>query len=61
MSSVPEQLIELADVALYLAKTQGRDRACVADTVVDQKGAALRLAEPSEHGINVRQTVAAVA
>lgn len=31
MSRRPEDLVRLADVALYQAKAQGRDRACVAD------------------------------
>ncbi len=31
MSSLPQDLVHLADVALYQAKAAGRDRACVAD------------------------------
>lgn len=50
MSRRPDDLIRLADVALYQAKAQGRDRACIADPSVAGDGT--REAETSDVGID---------
>lgn len=50
MSRRPEDLVRMADVALYQAKAQGRDRACIADPgAVDES---LREAELDGPGID---------
>jgi diguanylate cyclase (GGDEF)-like protein len=50
MSRRSEQLIQLADVALYHAKASGRDRACIADPSIGLDGV-VRHAQPMGQGI----------
>ncbi len=52
MSSRPEELIQLADLALYQAKASGHDRACLADPSVQAEEPMVRNAELSPRGIN---------
>jgi diguanylate cyclase (GGDEF)-like protein len=48
MSRRPDQLITLADVALYQAKAEGRDRACIADPSAHDGTHLLRRSEAAE-------------
>jgi len=48
MSRHPDELIRLADVALYQAKAEGRDRACIADPSVDFDDTIVRRTEPAD-------------
>ncbi|MEY2654626.1 MAG: hypothetical protein RLZZ524_1654 [Pseudomonadota bacterium] len=49
MSGRPEDLVQLADVALYQAKAEGRDRACIADPAL-QGTLAMIQGERRRHG-----------
>ena len=48
MSRRLDYLITLADVALYQAKTEGRDRACVADPSAQDEAPIVRRTEGAE-------------
>lgn len=48
MSRRPDQLIRLADVALYQAKAQGRDQACIADPTAEAVEPSVRQVEALE-------------
>jgi diguanylate cyclase (GGDEF)-like protein len=53
MASRAEQLVQMADVAMYRAKTSGRDRACVAEHGAQPDAAPIRMAELDGPGIDV--------
>ncbi|MGY0195716.1 diguanylate cyclase domain-containing protein [Leptothrix sp. BB-4] len=62
MSSLPEDLVHLADVALYKAKAAGRDRASIADaTMLAELGTFMRRVDPPAEPDTVAHPGAAVA
>lgn len=60
MSPRPEDLIQLADVALYQAKASGRDRACLADPAAQPDHPVAREAELSPRGVDNEATANAM-
>ncbi len=58
MPRQPDQLIRLADRALYQAKAQGRDRACIADGSIAQEGPHARTAEAKGAGMDLHSMAA---
>jgi diguanylate cyclase (GGDEF)-like protein len=52
MSARAEDMIQMADVALYQAKASGRDRACIADPSATVDEAPARVAEAHGQGVD---------
>jgi diguanylate cyclase (GGDEF)-like protein len=61
MSRRMDQLVQMADMALYQAKASGRDRACIADPSVQLDATPTRHAEMAGRGLDVEAAVSETA
>ena len=58
MSRRGEELVQLADIALYRAKASGRDRACIADPAADGELPLVRHPDGAGSGIDIDAALA---